>query len=367
MKGESKKRKKRKQKVVECEQEREEREGEAGSEDRDFEQKRNKREGKAESEDRDFEQERDEREGKAVSEDGDFELERDELERKADSEDRDFEQEREEHEEKADSEDREGEKESEIEDTECQELLRIKNVEFDKLYKGPKHYFPGDRFSYQFDDCQVDERRKHALKKELFLRKEKITRSLKKLFQKDHITMKRSLLLYPCYFRECRFQGHNLSRHLQSKEHQISSKVAKLQQSFFTRQVNYLTKVSKTKQNQPVMCSKCHLFFDRIDLHLYNNHQLRRKSKELESQIIKSKTLTNHFLEDFDRKKELDSKDIKKKSKESANHDNIDNVDKHNPRHKMFRKSKRNQIRKPKESHKQRKEQLVKKKIKVKK
>ena len=115
--------------------------------------------------------------------------------------------------------------------------------------------------------------------------------------------MKRSLLLYPCYFRECRFQGNNLSRHLQSKEHQISSKVAKLQQNFFTRQVNYLTKVSKTKQNEPVICSKCHLLFDRIDLHLYHNDQLRRKSKELESQIIKSKTLTNHFLEDFDRKK----------------------------------------------------------------
>ena len=178
--------------------------------------------------------------------------------------------------------------------------------------------------------------------------------------------MKRSLSLYPCYLRECKFQGDNLSRHLQSKEHRISSKVAKLQQSFFTRQVNYPTKVSKTKQNEPVMCSKCHLFFDRIDLHLYNNHQLRRKSKELELQIIKSKTLTDHFPEDFDRKKELHSKDIKKKSK-SANHDNIDNVDKHNPRHKMFRKCERNQIRKPHESHKQRKEQLVKKKIKVKK
>ena len=94
---------------------------------------------------------------------------------------------------------------------------------------------------------------------------------------------------------------------------------------------------------------------------------LEQKSKELELQIIKSKTLTNHFLEDFGRKKELDSKDIKNKSKESANHDNIDNVDVHNPRHKMFRKSERNQIRKPKESHKQRTEQLVKKKIKVKK
>lgn len=79
------------------------------------------------------------------------------------------------------------------------------------------------------------------------------------------------------------------------------------------------------------MCSKCHLFFDWIAIHLHNNHQLSRKSNELELQTIKSKTLTEHFLEDFNRKKEPDSKDIKKKSKESANHDNLDNYDKPNP------------------------------------
>ena len=79
------------------------------------------------------------------------------------------------------------------------------------------------------------------------------------------------------------------------------------------------------------MCAKCHLFFDRIDIHLHNNHQLRRKSKELQPQITKSKTLTKHFLEDFDKKRESDSKDIKKKSKESANHDRLDNLGKPNP------------------------------------
>ena len=71
------------------------------------------------------------------------------------------------------------------------------------------------------------------------------------------------------------------------------------------------------------MCCKYHLFFDRIDIHLHNNHQLRSKSKELTSQITKSRTLTKHFLEDFGRKREPDSKD-KKKSKESAKHDNLD-------------------------------------------
>ena len=154
----------------------------------------------------------------------------------------------------------------------------------------------------QFDGCQVDKQKIHALKKKLFLRREKITRSLRILFQKDHINLKRSPLLYPCYFRGCKFQGQNLGHHFQSKEHQLSSKVAKLHHSFFTRQVNFLTKISKIKQNEPIMCAKCHLFFDRIDIHLHN-HQLRRKSKESQSQITKSKNITKHFLEDFNKKK----------------------------------------------------------------
>ena len=59
----------------------------------------------------------------------------------------------------------------------------IKKVEFDKMYKGPKHYFPGgDVFNYNFDHCKVHQPKKEALNKELTLRKDKITRSLKTLF-----------------------------------------------------------------------------------------------------------------------------------------------------------------------------------------
>lgn len=71
------------------------------------------------------------------------------------------------------------------------------------------------------------------------------------------------------------------------------------------------------------MCSKCRLFFDRIDVHLHNQHQPRRKSQELEYQINKSKTLTKHFLEAFNRQIQHDSLDSERsieKSKKSANH-----------------------------------------------
>lgn len=147
--------------------------------------------------------------------------------------------------------------------------------------------------------------KKERLNKELPLRKRKITRCLQNLFQKKQITMKSKPLLYPCYFKQCKFQGHY--KPPPSYTHQLSSIIAKLHQSYLIQQVNFLTKVSKGKQNISVLCSKCHLFFNIIDLHLHNNHQIRTKTKQLEKQIIKSRTLTQHFLEEFNRKQEHDS------------------------------------------------------------
>ena len=118
--------------------------------------------------------------------------------------------------------------------------------------------------------------------------------------------MKAKTLLYPCYFKNCNFQGYNLKRHLESSAHFLISEAAKLQQSYLTRQVTYLTKVWKVKQNAPVLCLNCHLFFDRIDLHLHNHHQIRRKTKELEKQLVKSKSLTQNFLHELNRKRQID-------------------------------------------------------------
>lgn len=126
--------------------------------------------------------------------------------------------------------------------------------------KDPKHYFPGDAFNYNFDKCQINQSKKEAFNRELKFRKNQITISFKKLFQKKHLTMKSNSLLCPCYFKNCNFQGHNLKRHFESKAHLMPSESAKLHQSYLTHQVNYLTKVSKLKQNPPALCSKCHHF-----------------------------------------------------------------------------------------------------------
>ena len=185
------------------------------------------------------------------------------------------------------------------------------------MYRGPKHYFPGDSFNYNFDDCEVHQLKKEALNKELTLKKDNITRSLKKPFQKKHVTMKANLLLYLRYFKECKFQGYNIKPHLESKAHLLSSETAKLQQSYLTPQVNFLTKVSKVKQNAPVLRSQCHLFSDRIDFHLHNQHQIRRKTNQLEQQISKSRILTQHFMDEFNRKKETDSVDSERSNEKS--------------------------------------------------
>ena len=62
---------------------------------------------------------------------------------------------------------REREKESEAIDIEGEEVTDNENegnkddqpitrkVEFDKMYKEPKHYFAGDAFNFNFDDCEV--------------------------------------------------------------------------------------------------------------------------------------------------------------------------------------------------------------------
>ena len=58
---------------------------------------------------------------------------------------------------------------------------------------------------------------------------------------------------YPCYFENCNFQGKKLRKHLELKSHNLPPDTAKIQQSYLTRNVNFLTKVSKTKQKHPVL------------------------------------------------------------------------------------------------------------------
>ena len=36
---------------------------------------------------------------------------------------------------------------------------------FDRYYKGPTHYYPGNTFDYELEDCEADEDTKHALRK----------------------------------------------------------------------------------------------------------------------------------------------------------------------------------------------------------
>ena len=119
--------------------------------------------------------------------------------------------------------------------------------------------------------------------------------------------MKAKPLLNSCYFKYCNFQGHNLKCHFESKAHLMPSETAKLNQSYLTHQVNSLTKVSKLKQNPPALCFKCHLFFDRTNLHLYIHHQIKWNSKQLENLLIKWRTLTKSFIYKFGRKNQIDN------------------------------------------------------------
>ena len=70
-------------------------------------------------------------------------------------------------------------------------------------------------------------------------RKEKITCSLKKLFNKNTIKMTSKSTHYPCYFENCNFQGKKSRRHLESKSHNLPPDTAKIQLPNSQRQLSH--------------------------------------------------------------------------------------------------------------------------------
>lgn len=96
----------------------------------------------------------------------------------------------------------------------------------------------------------------------LKFRKKKNTLSLKKLLKKTASKLnKTKLLVYPSNFKNCIFQVTKLKQYLESSTHETPNETVKLQQSYLTRNIDFLTKTSKVKQNPTMLRCKCSLFF----------------------------------------------------------------------------------------------------------
>ena len=103
-------------------------------------------------------------------------------------------------------------------------------------------------------------------------RKQAISERLSKIFGSTNNVKKvrycnRLRLSFPCPEVACSFQTVDLKKHLLSK-HKWDQLEAKLQLNYFNVMADYNTRLNTYKINQPAICFKCSLFFDRVDHHL---------------------------------------------------------------------------------------------------
>ena len=160
-----------------------------------------------------------------------------------------------------------------------------------KLYKGPNRFFPGDTLQLLFrddKDVELDQESLTVLKSILLRKISKIIQKTQRLFPGRKLNFAKKPIQYPCPFQNCNFT--------ESKSHKFSNEKAKLYESFIHHQLNNVTVIAKHTKNKPNMCHICKCFFERIDTHFHNFHQLKRRSPQMIQHLQKSTLATNDFL-----------------------------------------------------------------------
>ena len=180
---------------------------------------------------------------------------------------------------------------------------KIKNkygkMAFAKLYKGPKRFFPGETLEFLFRDdkgIELDQESLTVLKSILLRKKSKIMQKTERLFPGKKLNFAQKPIQYPCPFQNCYFTGAKLKRHLKSKSHKFTEEKAKLYESFIRHHLNHVTVIAKHTKNKPNMCHICKSFFERIDTHFHNFHQLKRQSPQMTKSLQKSTLATKDFV-----------------------------------------------------------------------
>ena len=99
----------------------------------------------------------------------------------------------------------------------------------------------------------------------------------------------------PCPVGGCTFQGLKLKRHLMSKYHCLQEKEAGLKESFLNHKIKHLCKIWKYIRIKPVICRKCLICVEWINIHLNHHHQMHHGSEELYKEIHKCKKFTTEY------------------------------------------------------------------------
>lgn len=79
----------------------------------------------------------------------------------------------------------------------------------------------------------------------------------------------------------------------------MQSGKSKLLERYVRHTVNHETHTVRKGVSKPVMCHRCKLFFQRIDTHLFNFHQMKRYSGEYNKALRKYGKVTKIFLRSF--------------------------------------------------------------------
>ena len=80
-----------------------------------------------------------------------------------------------------------------------------------------------------------------------------------------------------------------------AKCHSLQEKEAGLKESFLNHKFKHLCEISKHARVKPVICRKCFICAERIDIHLNDHHQMHRRSDEPYKEIGKFKKFTTEY------------------------------------------------------------------------
>ena len=170
-----------------------------------------------------------------------------------------------------------------------------------KLYHSPKRFYPGVKLdcSFHSKDMDLDQESLKVLKGILNQKNKKITTKLQQLFPGKELDFSQKSQEYPCPMKNCTSHGKKLKRHLLSKTHKCSEEYARSYESFIRTYLSYTTLIVKHNESKPHMCHLCKSFFEWIDSHLKNFHQLQRPSGQMRRAFQKSTVTTKHFLHKY--------------------------------------------------------------------
>ena len=162
-----------------------------------------------------------------------------------------------------------------------QKTVPKRKINFDKHYKGDKHYFLNMPFNNRLEKCEdLDNQDKAILLKQIKNLQKDIQNMLEIYFKcpKNILIEEDSkgviTPVFVCPELGCNKRDKNFVRHLMSQKHNWNEEDANLQRFFSRRYFSFFTTVNRYFVTKLSICMKCFLFLKGIDDHLKRVHKI---------------------------------------------------------------------------------------------